>query len=197
MTLADLKYTFFNALGGTDGSIDSSTNAIETIDYAHHEIHAGSAFVLSATDLDLDTAQVLSIAFTTPNTAKYFHVVASGSNTSNSEWEILEGPTITVDTGSDLVIYNRNRNSLAASGALNIKTVPAAGATLTPTITVDGTILEAETIGAGKNQSTGVTRSDAEWILKPNTTYAFRITGLADNGTASVRLFWYEHTDKN
>ena len=53
-----------------------------------------------------------------------------------------------------------------------------------------------DVIGVGKDKGEGAARSLEEIVLKRNTTYAWRITGLADNGNASVRITWYEHTSK-
>jgi len=38
-----------------------------------------------------------------------------------------------------------------------------------------------------------------EFVLKQDTTYAMRITGagVTDNGVASIKLNWYEHTDRD
>jgi hypothetical protein len=170
---------------------------MQGIDYPHHEIHSGSAWAIGVNDADLDTADELTIAFTTPDTTKWLHVVAIAANSANSTFEILEAPTITNGTGSDLVPYNLNRNSATTSGILSIKAIPVANqATLTPTITNDGTAIWTESLGGNKNQgsSAGAATRD-ERILKQNTTYAFRLTGVADNGVASIGLHWYEHTD--
>jgi len=44
--------------------------------------------------------------------------------------------------------------------------------------------------------TTSEARSQSELVLARNTIYSFRITGSADNGNASIRLSWYEHTPK-
>jgi hypothetical protein len=160
----------------TTPRLDASTSTMQGIDYPHHEIHSGSAWAIGVNDADLDTADELTIAFTTPDTTKWLHVVAIAAN---------------------LVPYNLNRNSATTSGILSIKAIPVANqATLTPTITNDGTAIWTESLGGNKNQgsSAGAATRD-ERILKQNTTYAFRLTGVADNGVASIGLHWYEHTD--
>ena len=180
-----------------DVRLDPSTLTMQTIEYEHHEIHGGSAYVVTGTDADLDTDAELTIAFTTPDTTKWIHLLALASCTSAAYWEVLEGPTITNGTGSDLVIYNKNRNSANTSGVLTIESPAEAGkATLTPTITNDGTVLQAQYLGSGKEKISGEIRATGEWVLKQNTTYAFRLTGNADNGKAAIELVWYEHTDK-
>jgi hypothetical protein len=176
---------------------DSTTMALNTIDYAHHEIHAGSSYEIETNDLDLDTDEALIVAFKTPNVSnKWMHCVAFYGVTGEAIGEILEAPTITVDTGSDLVAFNKNRNSINISDISTIETVPELGkATKNPTITADGTIISNVTIGEGRNRQSGESRDVLEWILKENTIYAFRITSKADNNIVQLSLVWYEHTN--
>jgi len=192
ITVGDVQYN-----GGS--GVDSSTNSIQTVEYSHHEVHAGAAYSAYVNDLDLDTDDELTIAFTTPDTAKWFHMVATFKSTSSGLAEILEGPTITNGTGTEVAAINHNRNATGhTSGCLSIEASAVAGEYSTnPTITADGLVLIADTIGTGKNKGVSAARGIEEYILKQDTTYAFRITGLADNGDSSITLNWYEHTDKN
>lgn len=182
---------------GNPLSIDLITRAQVGIDYAHHEIHAGSSYTATLNDNDLDNGDTMSVSFKTPDTAKYFHMVAIMSNTSSSLAEILEAPTVTNGSGVEIPCINRNRNSDKVSGALSIEATPVESEVSTnATITADGTAIYSEYIGVGKEKGTSDTRSLSEFILKQNTIYSFRITGEADNGNASIILDWYEHTDK-
>lgn len=174
---------------------DDLTSALNVIDYAHHEVHSGSSYTVNINDNDLDNGDKLIIAFKTPNTLKHFHMVAIMKNTSSSLAEILEAPTITNGSGVEISCINRNRNSANTSGSLSIEASPIANKVSTnPTITGDGTVISAEYIGLGKDKGTSETRDTGEIILKQNTIYAFRITGEADNGNATIKLVWYEHT---
>ncbi len=178
--------------------VDASTHTLQIIPYEHHEVHAGSMYAAFTSDLDLDTSDELSIAFTTPNTTKWFHCIATFKSTSSGIAEILEAPTITNGTGTEAVAVNHNRNASHTSTCLSIVASPVAGEySKTPTITADGTVIMADTIGIGKDKGGSASRGIEEIILKQNTKYAFRITGLADNGNASINLVWYEHTNKN
>ena len=177
--------------------IDASTSALETIDYAHHEVHSGSSYAAFTSNSDLDATDELIIAFKTPNTTKWFHMVAGFKNTSESLAEILEAPTITNGTGTESACINHNRNSIKTSGSLSIEASPTSGEySVDPTITADGTVIMADTIGTGKNKGLSESRGVSEYVLKQNTIYAFRITGVADNGNAAIILNWYEHTNK-
>jgi hypothetical protein len=179
---------------------DRATNAQISIEYDHHEIHDGRSYFVDAYDADLDTSDVLIIAFKTPNTTRWLHVVAGADNTVAALFEVLEAPTITNGTGSDSTIYNSDRNSSNVSGVFNIEAAPTAGkASINPTITANGTVLKQRVLGSGApaNKVGGQTRGTQEIILKPNTIYAFRLTGLADNGAANVELGWYELINAN
>ena len=181
----------------TTPRLDAATSSMQVISYPHHEIHSGSSFSVSAEDVDLDEADELSISFTTGAGTKWLHMFAIAANSAACEFEILEAPTITLDTGTDLTPYNRNRNSETLSTMYSIKTVPVVNqATRDATITNDGTVIWLETMGGYKNASASAGASSREeWVLAPATVYSFRITGIADNGVASIGLHWYEHTD--
>jgi len=174
---------------------DDMTSVLMSIDYPHHEIHGGSMYSISIYDADLDTDDELTIAFTTDDSLKWMHAIPLVSNSSASLFEILESPTITVDSGSQQVAVNNNRNSSNTSLISSIETTPTIGsATINPTITADGTVIYSEIIGFGRGGGASSTRGVGEKILKQNTTYAYRLTGLADNGAASLAVVWYEHT---
>ena len=181
-----------------DSGIDASTEALETIEYEHHEIHAGSTFQASISSADLDTEAEINICFTTPDTTKWGHCTLEASNSSGGLIEILEGATVTADSGTDTPCLNVNRNSQTASVFSSIETAPQVGEfSYNATITGDGTVLDSVYLGAGKSKMAASSRSMNEWVLAQDTTYAFRLTGTADNGMATIRLRWYEHTDKN
>ena len=179
----------------TTPRIDPATSALMTITYPHHEIHAGDSFVLFVEDVDIDAAEVLIIAFTTADATRWLHAVVVAANSAACRFEILEGPTITDDTGTDLVPYNRNRNSATVSTVRSIKAVAVANqATRNPTITGDGTVIWSETMGGYKNASGSAgSATRQEWIFDQGVTYAFRITAIANDGVASIAVNWYEH----
>ena len=180
-----------------ENAVDGTTTALKVIEHAHHEVHSGSSFSTGAYDLDLDDGETLTVAFTTNSGAKWLHMVGILKSSSAGLAEILEGPTITADSGTEQLVINRNRNKTGnTSGALSIETSPVANTvSINPTITADGDVIFAEGIGVGKEKGASEARALSEIVLAADTTYAFRITGSADNGNASVRLVWYEHTD--
>ncbi len=181
-------------------SQDAVTHAMRCISYPHSEAHAGSMYSVSVLNADLDNGDTLSLAFTTPNTAKWFHMIVLCDNTSESRVEICEDATLTNGTADDtLVAMNHNRNKTnRISGALSIDGTPvAASVSLNATCSNAGTILQQEMIGSGRNRLAGDSRSVNEWILKQNSTHIIQLIGLANDGVANLIINWYEHTDKN
>ena len=183
----------------THGILDPSSQANVQIDGPHVEVHRGLSFVAYVTDIDLDTGENVNICFTTPNNTVYLHLIPAASNSKASLFQVLEGPTITAGTGTDRAARNRRRTSTFTSSIKSLAATPVTGSyTHNATITGDGTVLFEEAIGGGR-ANFGVassSRGTAEWILKPNTTYAFRLVAYADNGQAAIELDWYAHIDK-
>jgi len=176
---------------------DASTLATTVISYEHHEVHSGSMYSVQVLNPDLDNGDTLNIAFTTPNTTKWFHMLILVDNSSESRLELHEAPTVTNGSGDTLVVYNHNRNSVKTSTMLSIDaSAISARASGNVATTVAGTILYSEQIGSGRNKIAGESRAINEWILDQNATYCVMLIGLADNGSANVLLNWYEHTDK-
>ena len=177
-------------LSDSDGDaigIDPMTRVINTIEYEHHEIHAGSMF-RAGEEVALSNAGTRVIHILTPDTTKWAHLVYNISNTLETEFEWFEAPTVT-GNGTAVASYNRNRNSLTAATTLVFHT---------PTTTADGTLLSTRREGLGKTAG-GTARSVAEWILEQNTSYMLRLTSRGGAGTTNYVnwwLVWYEHTSK-
>ena len=187
--------------------LDSSTHALETIEYAHHEIHAGNSFAIHIIEVDFDKASEIGVLFTTPNTTEWIHLVPLVDCGTTAQFDILEAPTI--DTGNYPTTFytprNRDRNSNHTSVISSVRASPVANqsslklkADTTP-VSADGTVVHCEIVGTGR-QGGGIGNRDSdEYILKQNTTYYFRLKGLgtgSDNSVATIELSFYEHTNK-
>lgn len=182
--------------------IDGSTHSIQTIDYGHHEIHAGSAYSAFEVDSDFDASDEINICFVTPNTTKYLHMLVSAVCSSYAELKLCEKTTITASTGTNKLARNRNRNQSDESVIVSTFDGSAYSYTSNATITNEGTILHSEMLGGGSKQGGAASggRNVNEFILKANTTYAFKLIGIgvsANNGVASLEVTWYEHIDKD
>lgn len=187
-------------------NVDRSTNAIKTIEYEHNEVHGGSHYTCHFTNDCTNTGEMTVIAFNTANTTKWVHLVAVATATAQTNFGIYENTSIDVDEGTQLTIYNNNRNSSNTSGVTSIETVPvvnkatsfneaqAAGANITTT-----TEIYSEHIGSnsGPRASGGNSRGSAEFVLEQNQQYAIILTSLNnDDNTHNLVLEWYELTNK-
>ena len=184
--------------------LDRATNTIQTIEYEHHEIHAGSSFTCHYNNDVTNIGEMTGIAFNTPNTTKWIHITVTAVATGGAYIAIYEAADLDVDEGSQLTIYNRDRNSATTSVVTSIETTPVANkATSYTEAQLAGATLSTATeimrryIGTpGKGGIGGETRAVSEWILKQNTQYCFLIYSLtADDATHNLTLDWYEHTN--
>ena len=187
--------------------IDGSTHAIKTIEYEHAEIHSGNSFSCWYLQDVSDIGDKTIIAFKTPNTTRYIHIIFGALATIAAHARILEAPTITDNTGASLTVYNRRRvgTPLATTVIDTSQNPDVAGQAMYFTEVTMGEVsggtelahqhLE---VGEGKKAIGGDQRGSNEWILKPNTLYAFEIESITDDdNTHIVVLDWYEHTDKD
>lgn len=169
--------------------LDSTTGAIETIDYAHHEIHAGSHYFVVYSALK-DNAGTVEVRIATPDTTKWAHmriVVDFGLAGTAQMWS---GTTKTHVADNAIIPMNRNQNSTSTSG-LTICHTPAgaeAAAALLTQYVGSATV-------SGKAAGGGNATNEAEFILKQNTAYLIRGTSRADGNSVSIILDWYEHTN--
>lgn len=189
------------------GRPDDSTWALTTIEYEHHEIHSGSSFTCNYSQTVTDLNDRSIIAFKTPNTTKYLHITVAASATAVSTASIIEAPTITADEGTTLVIFNRRRvGEPTTSTVWNTSTNPDEQNSAMYFSIADmgevtsGTVVAKIPLGASTSPVKsigGLSRAQQEWVLKPNTLYAFEVKSLdASDNTHWIELDWYEHTDK-
>ena len=197
-------------------TLDSTTYAVKTIDYAHKEIHSGSSYTCHySTDVS-DTDFRTAITFKTANTTKWGHMVVGVTATDTAIAYVYEAVLIAGGTAGQpvaLTIYNRNRNSSNTSGFISQHSTPVTGGASgwTEALLVDGAAgndddwavtteleLENHPLGGGKKETIGGTsRGSQELILKQNTVYMVMIqSSNANDNTHTIHLDWYEHTDK-
>jgi hypothetical protein len=185
---------------------DTKTWALNTIDYEHHEIHDGSSFTIHYSNTCTNTGEMSLIAFKTPNTTTWFHIVFESSSTAGSYVAIYEVSDLDVDEGADVLVYNRDRNSSITSTVRTIDTLDtlnevttfneaqAAGATLSVATEIYRFYLGAAAAGADQS---GQARATSEFILKQNTEYAFAVVSTSDDDNVhNIVLSWYEHANK-
>jgi hypothetical protein len=169
---------------------DLVTHAINVVDYPHHEIHSGSAYLVVYSALADDT-DVIEVRIETPNTAKWAHMVITIDAALAATATLWHPTTKTHVGGNALTAMNRNHNSTNSSG-LTICHTPAgsqAGA---------GNLVQylGAATTSGRADTGGATGSRGEFILKQNDDYLINMTSRADSNAMTITLDWYEHTSK-
>ncbi len=184
---------------------DDSSGVLGTIDFAHHKIHESDAFVCQYDNTVTNVGEMTVIAFNTPDTARWIHLVVEYTATAEAAALLVEAPSIDVDEGTDLAIFNRDRNSARAAEVSSIETVPEVGkATSYNEAQAAGaniTINAANTLarhhiggGTGPHSTGGGQLIRDEFILKRNTQYALILEALNnDTGIQNIQASWYEN----
>ena len=171
--------------------------------HGHHEIHEGNSYVVaqSQTTANSDGNQTILSLLSGP-LPTVMHMFVSASVTGAAWLYIYEGSTVVNNAGTaSVTVYNRNRFIGKTSQVWDTKANPniqnsvifwdetdAAGGN----ITLAGTKIYQEQISAG-NKTFAITRSTAEFNLKPNTVYAFVLENKgASANLHNIILNWYE-----
>lgn len=186
--------------------IDPSTHALETIDYAHHEIHGKSYFDAWHTLTGKNDGTWLTIYMLTPNTAKEVHMLAQWQAIGAAYFRIREYPVVTLNTGTTGPTFNRNRREPIKDSQVWDNTTNRIQGSIMTDVTIanraagtrgvnGGYILFEEYDGIGK-QVTGSGRDAQERVLEKNMAYVFEIESDAAALILSLQLGWYEHTNK-
>lgn len=163
---------------------DEPTGSDTTVDWAHHEVHEGDAFVQSTHATGVASGAFLGLTVITPDTTKWLHTTFVVTGTLAFVARVYEAATVDVE-GSATTAYNRDRNSGTTSGGTF---------RLGDTFTSKGTLIWQQYVGAG-NKTGGGALIRSELILKQNTTYLFELESKAAANVLSGALDWYEHTN--
>lgn len=183
-------------------NLDDVTNALHVIDHPHHEIHEGDSYSVMHSVADIGAAtspdDAVTLTFTTPDTAKWAHMVVQFKGAGTALCRIREGGTGGASPTGRKAAINSNRNSSNTSGLIDIEAEPAAGGvSYDATLDTGGTLLVDEYLaGAVTNQGkVGAEGGERhEFILKQNTRYQISIV-LAEAVAAGIVAYWYEHTN--
>ena len=174
--------------------LDRATNSIQTIEYEHHEIHAGSHFFVVGVQ-DLSINNVLDFTWQMPNTTKWIHWNWKIDTKSETAWYIYENVIATNPLANAITPLNSDRNSLTASvTTMKFELQANLAAANNDTNVTAATLIESGISGAGKNAGDAV-RSN-ELILKRNTLYCMRSIATAA-GHINFNMQWYEHVSIN
>jgi hypothetical protein len=165
--------------------LDKYTHAFVMMDYVHHEIHDGHAYMYHDVIDSLAANVSQDYMITTPNTAAWLHVFHDVEFSGAGTVEIFEAGDRVGTT--EQTMYNRDRNNTTApTGTLHKGT--SGGLT-------DGTKIVYWKGGANQSKNTAAHGTPSEKILKQNTKYIIRVTSRAEANIVSVSIGWYEHTN--
>jgi hypothetical protein len=178
-------------------NVDPFTGAGAGIDWAHRAIHDGRSFSVTARNLALAAGGTLVLAWRTPpTTERFIHILVSWLTEEEGVMELLEGATWDINTGTAAAIYCRNRVLDSAAKLLeNIRpggTFEATQALVQDPTTLTGPVIYRQSSFVGR-AAEGIRRGEHEWILKPSTNYAVRVTN--ENGVnkgGEIEIDWYE-----
>jgi hypothetical protein len=165
--------------------LTSSDRPFPTLDINHLRLHEGRAY--NAYRMYPDAAKLAAGASCNIAVAwasnVYAHLLVDASCGGDAELYIYEGATVT--GGTSFTAISRNRVIDAASQSAIL---------INPTVTSTGTQLDGQLITGGTGRKAGGGGANSlEMVLKPLTTYLFRLTNV--NGTAHMAellLEWYE-----
>lgn len=166
-------------------------SAIKTIDTAHDRTHRGQTFAAYNNSASLANGSAINIYFET-GASSAPHLIIDVHAKFDYDFEILEAPTVTSSTGTDQIIYNKNRQS-ATTSLLTSNDSTLGSCSVDVTVTADGTQISHDTVSSGHKMGGNATYDD-EWVLDVSTKYVFRLTSRANSNRAHINLNWYEPT---
>ena len=182
--------------------IDASTNSLQTVSYAHHEIHSGTHWTVFIQDDSVASGSMLSFSFKTPNSAVLSHLVVEVHSSGESITALLEGAASTANGDGEVAVpaYNRQRDSGGAStlledtttGTFNTVGLTAYPDTVGAADHPTGTVIDCYAVGSG-GKSGGQSRGAEEFVLKRAIVYGVRMTSKAATNSMILKLDWYEH----
>jgi hypothetical protein len=153
------------------------------IDYDHELIHTQKRFIFGyAALLGLGGTLVLWMKTAA---AKYTHAFFRVESSGGCAVQLHEASTKTYNAGNALTAFNRVRSST--------KTPSLQQACHTPGGAETGTALPAWRTGGFK--SPGSSRSDEEWVLKPDTAYCLTITSDGAGNSVTGEVDFYEEDE--
>lgn len=186
--MADDDYTRADRLYAGDARLERVTGANRTITSDHSSIHAGEGFNASIhTEAVADDGYAQMEFRTSSNAGSYVHMkLMSAMSEGLSLFTAVEAPTLTAGVTS-VTPQNLRRTGTPPTSVSILRS--------NPTSISGGTILRSYFIGAGGvgSGAGGTNDKDIEMVLKPATTYLFRVQNIAGSAKAlSLWLFWYE-----
>jgi hypothetical protein len=168
--------------------LSGSDRPLPIVDVNHLRLHEGRAYYAYHTHKDASRLAVgssINIALAFPAGVEA-HASIDYQSGGETEVYVYESPT--TSGGTSMTLHRRNRVINTASQGV---------AVLNPTVSAVGTEFYSELItsaeGSGNRSGSGGRGVSLEFILKPLTTYLFRLTNVnSSSQMAELRIDWYE-----
>lgn len=159
-----------------------SDSPLPTVDVNHLRLHEGRAYYVYRVEASLAVNGHLDIAIAWPS-GTLPHAVFNYQCGGDSRFYVYENPT--TSGGTALTIHRRNRA---------LATTSTGAAVYEPTVTALGDEIFGEIITSGQGGTgAGGGGYTYEYVLKPLTTYLFRLTNInAQAHIAELLIEWYE-----
>ncbi len=176
-------------VSNVDIIFDTITGAQEVISSPLTHIHEANAYTASVQN-EGGTGTKATITFKTPNTSVRMYMILHARCNVEAHYTLGEAPTITGGSGTNFIVFNRERNSVKTSAMIATATATAGELTEGAIVTNLGLGIELRHFGSGK--AGGANRGDDEWILKQNTVYVLEAESEAASSDVTVEMEWYE-----
>ena len=162
--------------------LTSSDKPFPIVDVNHLRLHEGRAYYTYYIEPSLAVNANLDIAVAFPAGVAP-HAVFNYQCGGDSRFYIYEAPT--TSGGTSLTIHRRNRSLVTTSSGVAVHN---------PTVSALGTEIFGEIITSGQGGTgAGGGGYTYEYVLKPLTTYLFRLTNInAQAHIAELLIEWYE-----
>ena len=162
--------------------VGGSDRPLPTVDVNHLRLHEGRAYYAYRVEAALAVGSNLDIAIAWPS-GILPHAVFNYQCGGDSRFYVYENPT--TSGGTALTIHRRNRA---------LATTSTGAAVYNPTVTALGDEIFGEIITSGQGGTgAGGGGYTYEYVLKPLTTYLFRLTNInAQAHIAELLIEWYE-----
>lgn len=162
--------------------VSGSDRPLPIVDVNHLRLHEGRAYYAYRVEASLAVNGNLDIAIAWPS-GTLPHAVFNYQCGGDSRFYVYENPT--TSGGTALTIHRRNRA---------LATTSTGAAVYAPTVTALGDEIFGEIITSGQGGTgAGGGGYTYEYVLKPLTTYLFRLTNInAQAHIAELLIEWYE-----
>ena len=169
-----------------------------TEDIFHYAVHEGLAFTTGNAQT-LASGNKIIISLKTPASTTYLHFLYKAQSSLEANFSIREACTMNTGVGADALRPAPNRRRLGTPPVTTVlghetDSWVAGAATVDGTVNAAGTIINGggggEHIGGGRVG--GSVSASHEFVLKPDTIYAFELTSEAAANDCYLELNWFE-----